>query len=73
MDRDYIQAYCVFHELKSRSVTEFAPVWTYSNFPLRMLPIEEFDKEVNVIIEQWFEKLPQLYSQTYENLFETNK
>ena len=73
MDRDYIQAYCVFHELKSRSVTEFAPVWTYSNFPLRMLPIEEFDKEVNVIIDRWFEMLPQLYSQTYENLFETNK
>ena len=73
MDRDYIQVYCVFQELKTRSITDFNPVWTYSNFPLRMLPIEEFDKEVNVIIDRWFEKLPQLYRQTYDRLFDTNK
>ena len=73
MDRDYIQVYCVFQELKTRSITEFTPVWTYSNFPLRMLSVEEFDKEVNTIIDRWFEKLPQLYRQTYDKLFDTNK
>lgn len=73
MDRDYIQVYCVFHELRKRSIIEFSPVWTYSNYLLRMLPIEQFDKEVNVIIDRWFEKLPELYDNAYSKLFDKDK
>ncbi len=73
MDLNYIQVYCAFRELRARSITEFAPVWNYSDIPLRMLPIDEFDEEANKIIDQWFEKLPELYEYTYTKLFDTDK
>ena len=73
MDFDYIQVFFVIRELRARSIIEFAPVWTYSDIPLRMLPIEDYDKEVNIIIDRWFEKLPELYEYTYAKLFATDK
>ena len=59
--------------MRKRSIIEFSPVWTYSNYLLRMLPIEQFDKEVNVIIDRWFEKLPELYDNAYSKLFDKDK
>ena len=73
LDCYYIQVFFVIRELRARSIIEFAPVWTYSDISLRMLPIEEYDKEVNIIIDRWFEKLPELYGYTYAKLFDTDK
>lgn len=73
MDRDYIQYYCALQELKARSINEFAPIWTYSSFLLRALPVQEFDMRMNEIIEQWFKKLPALYEATYNKLFDKSK
>ena len=73
IDRDYIQCFCVFAELKRRGITEFSPVWILSYRELCILPPAQQEKEAKQIVACWFQNLPSLYDETYKKLFESNK
>ena len=73
MQREYVQYFCMIDELRKRSILNVAPVWNYNWIELRQMQKDEFEKEVNNIIDHWFSILPLLYEETYRNLFDSTK
>lgn len=73
IQREYIQYFCMIDELRKRSILEVAPVWNYNWIELRQMQKDDFEKEVNIIIDRWFSTLPLLYEETYRNMFDNTK
>lgn len=68
-----IQAFVCIAELYQRNVKFFEEVWNYDYHNLQTLEPTLFINEINAICEKWFAKLPQLYDQVYNILFEKTK
>lgn len=70
---DYIQYFFAIQELKRRSIIEFEPIWNYDLMSLRMLPIDEYNAEVNAILDHWLGELPAVYEETYSKMIHNDK
>ena len=68
-----IRFYLAIHELKERHIMDFSPIWTYDPIRLRMKQTDEFNEEVNDILDYWLNNLPALYEETYLRMISNNK
>lgn len=70
---EHIRAYIMAMELERRGVDFLDPVWTYDYFSLTDLPSERFIEAVDIICSDWLSRLPELYNETFDRLFDKNK
>lgn len=73
LDDKHIRAYLIAMELKNRGELFLEPVWSYDYFSLIYLSPEELIDTIDKICEEWFSKLPELYNETFDVIFDKNK
>ena len=68
-----IQLLVILCELNDRKIEYYYQVWDYDFYELTELNDEDFIGKINEICAVWFEKLPELYAQTYDLIFDKNQ
>ncbi len=67
-----VAAFVDIAELNQRGVQCFETVWDYNYYELTDLDTDSFIEKVNAICESWFSKLPSIYNELFDSLFEKN-
>lgn len=69
----YIKYFLMIQELIDRGVKDIKRVWDYDYTDLIKLNKTDFMNKIDSICSEWFEKLPALYDETFELMFDRNK
>ena len=68
-----IQLFVILCELQKREIEFYYQVWNYDFYELQKMNDTDFISKINEICKAWFERLPELYEQTYNLIFDRNK